>query len=135
MSFKIQLHNAISKNSYTNSKEFLYHGTGQGAGNVGTEWIFISVPMVNVAEELTEGCTTNLPQGNTTWTIHILGFVDDKRHYIDNLKNRVLQRLLEALKKLIHTWNELLLFVGGQLEMDKNAWYLIKSEFDSLDTP
>ena len=31
--------------------------------------------------------------------------------------------------------SELLIFVGGQLEMDKHAWYLIEWNFDSNETP
>ena len=69
--------------------------------------------MIKVSEELTERCTINLPQGKTTWTIHILGFVDDKRHYVNNLKKRVIQHLLDALEKSIRTWDELLQFAGG----------------------
>ena len=81
MEFKTQLHNSISKKSYTSTKELPFHGSGQGARNAGTEWTFISVPMIKVEEELTEGCIIKLPQGRATWTIHILGFVDDKHHY------------------------------------------------------
>ena len=91
------------KKSYTSSKELPFHGTGQGAGNAGAEWIFISVPMINITEELTEGFTINLPQDNATLTIHILGFVDDKRHYINNSKKRVLQHILATLDKSIRT--------------------------------
>ena len=78
---------------------------------------------------------TKLTQGKAIWTIHILGFVDDKRHYVNNLKKRVLQHLLDALDKSIRTWDDLMKFVGGQLKMDKNAWYLIEGDFDSNDTP
>ena len=121
MAFKIQLHNSISKTSYTSTEELPFHGAGQGAENAGTEWTFISVPMIKVVEELTEGCIINLPQGKTTLTIHILGFVHDKRHYINNFKKRVLQHLLDTLEKSIQSWDELLNFVGGQLEMDKKS--------------
>ena len=86
MTFKTQLHNSISKISYTSTKELPFHGVRQGAGNAETEWTFISVPMIKIAGELIEGYTINLPQGKVTWTIHILGFVDDKRHYVNNLK-------------------------------------------------
>ena len=68
------------KKSYTSTKSLPFHGADQGDGNKGTEWIFTSVPMIKVVEELTEGCTIQLPQGKVTRTIHILGFVDDKRH-------------------------------------------------------
>ena len=135
MEFKTQLHNSISKTSYTSTKSLPFHGAGQGAGNAGTEWTFVIVPMIKVAEELTEGYTIKLPQGKATLTIHILGFVDDKRHYVNNFKERILQHLLDALENSIWTWDELLTFVGGQLEMDKNAWYLIEWDFDSKEIP
>ena len=77
--------------------------------------------MIKVAEELREGCVINLPQGNATWTIHILGFVDDKRHYVNNLKKSVLQHLLDALEKSIRTWDELLKFVGVNLKWTKTS--------------
>ena len=67
--------------------------------------------MIKIAGELTEGCTINLPRGKVIWTIHILGFVDDKRHYMNNLKKRVIQHLLDAFEKSIRTWDELLQFV------------------------
>ena len=82
--------------------------------------------MIKVIEELTEGCTINLPLCKATCTIHMLGFVDDKSHYVTNLHTRILKHLLEALKKSIRTWDKLLTFVGGQLEMEKNVWYLIE---------
>ena len=82
------------------------------------------------------GCQIQkIAQGKATWRIHVLGFVDDKRHYVNNFKERVLQHLIDALEQSIRTWDELLTFVGGQLEMDKNAWYLIKWDFDSNETP
>ena len=91
--------------------------------------------MIKVSEKLTKGCTIKLPQGKSTWTIHILGFVDDKRHYVNNFKERILQHLIDALEQSIRTWDELFTFVGGLLEMDKNAWYLIEWDFDSNESP
>ena len=84
--------------------------------------------MIKVAEGLTESCTINLPQVKAPWSIHILGFVDDKRHYINNSKKRMIQHLIDALEKSIGTWDELLIFADGQLGIDKNDWYLIEWE-------
>ena len=103
MESKTQLHNSIYKKSYTSTKSLPFHGAGEGAGNTGTEWTFISVPILKIAEELTEGCTIKLPQGKATWTIHILGFVDDKRHYVNNFKERVLQHSIDTLEQSIRT--------------------------------
>ena len=47
----------------------------------------------------------------------------------------MIQHLLDALEKSIRTWDELHQFVGGQLKMDKNTWYLIEWDFDANDTP
>ena len=47
----------------------------------------------------------------------------------------MLKHLKEALEKSIRTLDEFLKFVNGQLEMDKNAWYLIEYEFNSNDKP
>ena len=57
--------------------------------------------MIKVAEELTENCTINLPQVKATWSIHILGFVDSKSHYINNSKKRMIQHLIDSLEKSI----------------------------------
>ena len=64
-----------------------------------------------------------------------MGCVDDKCHYANNIKKGVLKHLLEALEKLIRTWEELLTSVGDQLEMDKNDWYLIEWDVDSTYIP
>ena len=64
---------------------------GEWTSNAGTEWTFISVPMIIVAEELPEGYTINLPQGAATWIIDILDFVDDKRQYVNNFQKECLK--------------------------------------------
>ena len=49
-----------------------------------------------------------------------MGVVDDTCHYMSNYKKRVIKYLLEALEKSIKNWDELLTFVGGQLEIETN---------------
>ena len=95
----------------------------------------MSVPMIKVDEELTEGYKINLPKDKAIWSIHVLSFVDDKRHYVNNSKKRMLQHLIDALEKSIQSWDELLTFVDGQLEMDNNSWYFIEWDFDSTAAP
>ena len=64
-----------------------------------------------------------------------VGFADDTRHYKNNLRKRILKYLLEVIKNSVRIWYELLYFVKGQLEMDKNAWYIIEWEYDTKDFP
>ena len=52
--------------------------------------------------------------------------MDDKRHYVNNVKKRLLKYLLETRETSVRTWDKLLNFVGGRLEMEQNAWYFIE---------
>ena len=52
MQFKTQINNSISKKSYSSTANLICHGTGQGAGNAGTNWTFISIPMITVVEDV-----------------------------------------------------------------------------------
>ena len=55
------------------------HGSGQGAGSSCTEWVFISVPMIETLEQLKKGCIFMSLNKQITWEKTIIGFVDDKR--------------------------------------------------------
>ena len=93
MEFKTQLHNSISKKAYTNTKSLPFHGAGQGAGNVGIEWTFISVPMIKVAEELTEGCTIKIPQGKSN--------MDDSYSWVRRRQASLCKQLQRANSKTL----------------------------------
>ena len=57
---------------------------------------------------------------------HMLNFVDDKRHYVNGNNKQTSKNILPAMKISVSSWNELLHFVCGTLEISKYAWYLIK---------
>ena len=65
--FWTQIKNNISKKIYSSTVEFVCHGAGQGAGNGGTKWTFISIHMIVFVEEVSQGCIINLPQGSNQW--------------------------------------------------------------------
>ena len=39
------------------------HGQGQGTGNGGIKWTFISVPMMEIVDQVAPGCIIELPKG------------------------------------------------------------------------
>ena len=41
----------VSKKYYSNTDNFPIHGSGKGTGSAGTEWVFISIPMIKVIEQ------------------------------------------------------------------------------------
>ena len=135
MQFKTQINNSISKTSYSSTVKLICHEAGQGAGNGGINWTFISIPMIAVVEDVSQGCIITLPRGNAQWQKHMLAFVDDKRHYVNSLPKQSNKNILTAMEISVSSWNELLHFVGGALETSKCAWYLINWDFDSNDSP
>ena len=85
MEFKNQINNNTSK-IYKSTKELPMHGQGQGSGNGGTHWTFISVPMMKIVDKVASGCTIELPKENIKWIIKMMAFVDDKRHYTNSIR-------------------------------------------------
>ena len=65
----------------------------------------------------------------------MLGFVDDKRHYINLILQQLKEPLEEAMIKSVNIWNELLTFVGGKLEMKKCGFDQLQWKFDKNEKP
>ena len=101
------------------------HGQGQGTGNGGTHWMFISVPMMKIVDQVVPGCTIELPKINAKWIITMMTFVDDKRHYTNSLRQQLSEIVIKVMEKSVSTWHELLLFDGGDLGLSRCGWYVI----------
>ena len=108
---------------------------GQGTGNRRTHWTFISIPIMKMVEKAVPGCTIHVPNNNQTWEVKMLGFVDDKKHYINNILKQLQQTITESMQQLIRVWDEILTFVGGKLEMIKSNFYILDWTFDKSGKP
>ena len=135
MNFRNQINNNTSKITYDSTKNLTIHGTWQGTRNEGTHWCFMSVPMMEIVDQVAPGCTIELPKGNAKWNIKMMGFVDDKRHYINTLTHQLITTFIKAMEQSISTLYELLLFVGGELELSKCEWYIVDWGFDRNGKP
>ena len=71
MHFKTQINNNISMTSYSSTAELICHGADQGSRNSGTNWTFISILIIAVVEDVSQGCIINLPRRNTKWQKHM----------------------------------------------------------------
>ena len=40
--------------------------------------------MIEVVEEVSQGCIIQLPRGSKQWEKHMLAFVDDKQYYVND---------------------------------------------------
>ena len=111
------------------------HGVGQCIGNGGTHWCFISVPMMKIVDQISPGCTIELPKGNSKWNIKMMRFVDDKRHYTNTLMQQIITTVIMSMEQSVSKWYEFLLFAGGELELSKCGWYIVDWGFDRNDEP
>ena len=91
--------------------------------------------MMEIVDTVAPGCTIQLPKGKATWTIRIMAFVDDKRHYTNTLHQQLSAIVIRTMEKYVSTWYELLLFVGGGNELSKCGWYVIDWGLDRNDKP
>ena len=135
MEFKNQIKNNTSQITYKSTKQLPMHGQGQGAGNGGTHWMFISVPMIEIVDKVAPGYTLKLPKGTAIWTIRMVVFVDNKRHYTNTLHQKFSEIVIKAMEQSVSTWYELILFVGEDIELSKYGWYIIDWGLDRNDKP
>ena len=91
--------------------------------------------MMETVEQVVPGCTIQLPNNHQTWEVKMLKFVDDRKNYVNNLLNQLQQTIIEALQQSIGVWDEILIFVGGNLEMSKCNFCILDWAFDKSDTP
>ena len=65
----------------------------------------------------------------------MMAFVDDKHHYTNTLHQQLSAIVIRATEQSVFTWYELLLFVGGDLELFKCGWYVLDWGLDRNDKP
>ena len=65
MRYHVVTHYGTSEQYYGDSNPYKVHGSGQGAGNSGMEWNFLSIPIMEMMEKTTEGCVITGINGET----------------------------------------------------------------------
>ena len=68
---------------------------------------------MKVIYKLASRCTIKSPSSNSIWKLKMLGFVDDKKHYVNLVLQLIKVCLEEAISKSMNMWEELLSFVSG----------------------
>ena len=55
----------------------------------------------------------------------MIKFVDNKRHYVIFLHQKLMRTIIKEMETSINAWNKLLIFSGGALKTSKYAWYIL----------
>ena len=113
----------ISKEHYQHSETDPIYVSGQGVRHSTTHWIFHSTLMMKTIEKHGEGCTIFIPNKDTTYTKHILGFLDDRSQYTNDWENNNIKTLIKNIEHAAQSWENLLHTSSGKLEISK--YYMI----------
>ena len=106
----------ISKEPYYHHPTSPVYGSGQGSGNAGSEWNFISVPLMQTLEKLSDGCEITDPT-KKKWKKTIVGFVDDTKQF-NNIFGKH-NDIIQNLKIDAQLWSNLLQLSGGAVNLGK----------------
>ena len=121
-------HLGTSDTYYTHKEGQPVHGSGQGSGNAGSEWSFISIPLMQLMEQKTENCEITGPT-KTTWSQNIIGFVDDTRKY--NNQNTTYPTIPENVRSDLLTWEKITELAGGAVNKQKCGYYSVTWQFNT----
>ena len=73
------------------------HRTDQGSKASRSNWLFTSVPMINIIEKICEGCTSFSSDGEIKGIKHIIGLFDDTRQYANDWNDKEINNILHNL--------------------------------------
>jgi hypothetical protein len=109
-----------------------WHGSGQGAGNSPTLWLFISSTLFDCYEEKAHGAIFESPDGSIQVKLYMTAFVDDTNSRTNDFlaPTPPTEEELIALAQLdTQWWSDLLWSSGGKLEASKCNYHHIRYDF------
>ena len=71
---------------------------------------------MKIVEEIAPGCRLRLPKGEKEWKKLSVGFVDDKRYYVNSTHSQMRKSVIRGMEQSVSCWYELLNFSDGELE-------------------
>lgn len=133
--FKLKLGKHVSDAFYKHCITFPIHGSGQGSSNSPTIWCFVSSTLFKCHDRHAHGMNFTCPTGDISFTITILGFVDDSTVVTGDKPGQSVQSLLNKASQDAQHWNDLLFTSGGKLELPKCGFHTIFYNFDDSGIP
>ena len=106
--FQLKLYNKVTGEAYWHCKNIPIHSTGQGSGNSPVIWCFLSSKLFQCYEEKAHCMTFSSPDGSVTFSMAIVGFVDDTTCITSGDPSKPLTDMLQRMQDDAQLWNYLL---------------------------
>jgi hypothetical protein len=126
MQYTVKTIYGISEESYQGTPFTPLFGTGQGSGASPAVWLSLVVLLLNTLERVTPSrISFRSPDGTLDHRRLVDAFVDDTAIGITDSGDKSLPDLVKSLEDVAQTWEQLLHFSGGALNLKKCSWYVM----------
>ena len=136
--YKLRTAKGISDLEYFHCPAFPLYGSGQGAGNSPSIWLFISSTLFDLQDEQAHGASFSTPGGTQQVRLTMVGFVDDSTGTCNDFQPTgkcFLDTLAKRMQHDAQLWNDLLFCSGGRLELGKCSLHVLHFCFKADGTP
>ena len=124
MKYTVKTLYGISDTDYHGTLESPLFGTGQGSGASPAVWLTLVVTLLNTLDRVTQPrMTFSSPDSSEIHSRLVDAFVDDTSLGFTDNGQLSLQDLTTTLATIAQTWEQLLFFSGGSLNLQKCSWY------------
>jgi hypothetical protein len=138
MSYHLLTALGISEEAYRNELDSAVYGTGQGSTYSPPAWAQIVSKLFDAHGKRAHGATYCSPDGSITIFLHMLGFVDDTKHHVNDMMSPCTQSVESLVSKMAEDsqlWSDLLTASGAALELSKMYFYISSWKFEPSGKP
>ncbi|KAI2497541.1 hypothetical protein MHU86_16944 [Fragilaria crotonensis] len=126
MQYMVKTMYGVSDDSYRGTALEPLFGTGQGSGASPAVWLSLVVLLLNTMEKvIPDRITFKSADGNIVHPRLVDAFVDDTAIGLTDSGGLDMPELIASLEKVAQTWEQLLHFSGGALNLNKCSWYVM----------
>ncbi|KAI2511189.1 hypothetical protein MHU86_3154 [Fragilaria crotonensis] len=124
MRYTVKTVYGISETSYSGTPFEPLFGTGQGSGASPAVWLTLVVILLNTLDRIIpDRISFRSPDGTLVHNRLVDAFVDDTALGFTDDGSRSIDQLVSSLETIAQTWEKLLHFSGGALNLSKCSWY------------
>ena len=131
MKYRVKTTFGLSEKSYQGTDELPLFGTGQGSGASPAVWLSLVVILMNTLERLARKRITFYSPDSTYRHDRLLdAFVDDTSlAFTDTDHEQTHDQMVKSLETAAQTWQRLLHYSGGALNLRKCSWSFLYWEW------
>ena len=126
MKYMVKTIHGISEDNYTGTPFSPLFGTGQGSGASPAVWLTLVVILMNTLERvIPDRMNFQSPVSSQKHSRLIDAFVDDTSLGYTDPGWLTLETMVAKLTHIAQTWEKLLFYSGGALNLQKCSWYIL----------